>query len=147
MPVVLKVPDNCVNLDMDRVARVLAKHRGYFPTAARELGISPVDLKRLTWAKAHLLDEAHEEMEVVVALAWSEQIKAVYSDDPRRRERAADKILSSYAATRSQASPGEGLKTRLGPSSRHALITEARPVIALCRVSRSSLAASAPFSS
>ena len=47
MPFVPKVPDRCGDLDMDRVARVLAKHHAYFPAAPRELGVSPVDLKRL----------------------------------------------------------------------------------------------------
>jgi hypothetical protein len=37
-------------------------------------------------------------MAVVVARAEGVLIEMLYSDDPRRRERAADKILSSYAA-------------------------------------------------
>jgi hypothetical protein len=53
----LKVPDSCADLDLARVSRVLTKHRAYFPAA---LGVSPMDLRRLTWARPHLLDEAHE---------------------------------------------------------------------------------------
>jgi hypothetical protein len=98
MPFVPKVPDNCGNLDMNHVARVLAKHHAYFPAAARELGVSPADLNRLTWARSHLLDEAHEEMEVVVARAQGEVIDAVYSDDPRRQMWGRDKLLSSWLA-------------------------------------------------
>jgi hypothetical protein len=98
MPYIPKVPENCGNLDMNHVARVLAKHHAYFPAAARELGVSPVDLKRLTWARPHLLDEAHEEMEVVVARAQGEVIKALDSDDWRRKMWACDKILGSWLA-------------------------------------------------
>jgi|ERR1700677_3405264 hypothetical protein len=98
MPFIPNVPYSCVQLDMDRVARVLAKHHAYFPSAARDLGILPADLKRLTWARPHLLDEAHEEMEVVVARAWGELIKALYSDDWRRKMWASDRIMSSWIA-------------------------------------------------
>jgi hypothetical protein len=100
-----KVSASCVNLDMARVARVLAKHRAYFPTAARELGVSPADLKRLTWAKPHLLDAAHEEMELVVIRAQGELIRALWSDDPRRRMWASEKILSSWIARDHPLSP------------------------------------------
>jgi hypothetical protein len=98
MPFVPKVPDSCRDLDMARVSRVLTRHRGYFPMAARELGVSPADLKRLTWAKPHLLDAAHEEMELVVIRAQGELIRALWSDDPRRRMWASDRILSSWLA-------------------------------------------------
>jgi hypothetical protein len=48
--------------------------------------------------EAALLDEAHEEMAVVIALAQGELIKAVYSVGPRRQMWGADKILSSWLA-------------------------------------------------
>jgi hypothetical protein len=93
-----KVPDSCRDLDPARVLCVLVRHRAYFPTAARELGVSPVDLKRLTGARPHLLDEAHEQMELVVIRAQGEMIRAVYSDDPRRQMWGADRLLSSWMA-------------------------------------------------
>src|ERR1700733_13134804 len=98
MPFIPKVPDSCEHLDLALVERVLAKHHAYFPAAASELGVLPADLKRLTWAKPHLLDEAHEEMEAVVARAWGQLIAALYSDDPRRQMWASDKIISSWMA-------------------------------------------------
>jgi hypothetical protein len=63
------------------------------------------DLKRLTWARSLLLDEAHQEMELVVVRANSELIRALYSDDPRRRMWGADKILSSWIARDQPLSP------------------------------------------
>jgi hypothetical protein len=100
-----KVPDSCRDLDLVHVSRVLAKHRAYFPAAARELSVSAPDLRRLTWARPHLLDEAHEEMELVVIRAWSELIRALFSDDQRRQMWASDKILSSWMARDHPLSP------------------------------------------
>ena len=98
MPFVPKVPDSCRDLDLAHVSRTLTKHYGYFPSAARELGVSPADLRRLTWAKPHILDEAHEEMDFAVIRGRGELIQAVFSDNPRRRMWGADRILSSWMA-------------------------------------------------
>jgi hypothetical protein len=93
-----KPPAGCADLDLVEVSGALAKHYGDFTAAARELGVSPPDLRRLTWAKPELLEAAHEVMEEVIARARSELIQAVCSDDPRRQMWAADKILSSRLA-------------------------------------------------
>jgi hypothetical protein len=98
MPFVPKVPDSCRDLDLAHVSRTLTKHYGYFPPAARELSVSPADLRRLTWAKPHILDEAHEEMDFAVIRGRGELIQAVFSDNPRRRMWGADRILSSWMA-------------------------------------------------
>jgi hypothetical protein len=116
-----KVPDSCADLDMARVSRVLTKHRAYFPTAARELGVSPADLKRLTWAKPKLLDEAHEEMELVVLRAQGALIEALFSGDERRQIWAADRILSSWIARDSPLAPARG--SRSGTTARSPIVT------------------------
>jgi hypothetical protein len=108
----LKVPDSCRDLDLARVSRVLTRHRAYFPTAARELGVSPADLKRMTWAKPHLLDDAHEEMELVVDRAQGALIDALFSGDERREIWAADRILSSWMARDHPFSPARGTTAR-----------------------------------
>ena len=59
-------------------------------------------------------------MELVVILAWSELIKAVYSDDPRRRQWAADKILSNWAARNHPLAP-----------ARHSAATDATVIATL----------------
>jgi hypothetical protein len=112
MPFIPKTPDSCGDLDLVHVSRMLAKHCGYFPAAARELSVSPADLRRLTWANPRLLDEAHEEMELVVLRARSELITAMYSGNSRRRMWAADWILSSWMARDNPLAPAMRSGTR-----------------------------------
>jgi hypothetical protein len=92
------VPAACAHLDLAQVSRVLAKHLGDIPAAARELNISTPDLRRLTWAKPKLLEEAELARMEVIARAWGKLIEALYSDDPRRQMWASDKIMSSWLA-------------------------------------------------
>ena len=54
---------------------------------------------------------------MVVARAEGVLIEMLYSDDPRRRERAADKILSSYAACNHPLSRGVDGETRTNTKS------------------------------
>jgi hypothetical protein len=93
-----KVPAACADLDLAQVSTVLAKHYGDIPAAARELHVSIPDLRRLTWAKPKLLEEAELERMGVIARAMGEVIQAVYSDDPRRQMWGCDKLLSSWLA-------------------------------------------------
>ena len=63
-----------------------------------------------THRQAHrpdLLQTALDEMVVLVARAEGVLIEMLYSDDPRRLERAAEKILSSYAARNRPLSPAK----------------------------------------
>src|SRR3984957_20115620 len=93
-----KVPAACAELDLARVSRVLAKHLGDIPRSAQELRLSIPDLKRLTWARPKLLEEAELERMGVIARAMSVVIQAVYSDDPRRQMWGCDRIMSSWLA-------------------------------------------------
>jgi hypothetical protein len=105
MPHIPKVPASCVDLDLALVEHALTKHRASVAPAAKELGVPVSDLRRLTWAKPDLLDTALDEMEAVVARAEGILIEMLDSDDPRRQERAVDKILSSWAARDHPLSP------------------------------------------
>jgi hypothetical protein len=100
-----KVPAACADLDLAEVSRVLAKHYGDLGASARELAVPIPDLRRLTWAKPKLLEEAELERMGIIARAMSVVIQAVYSDDPRRQMWGCDKLLSSWLA-RSPASAG-----------------------------------------
>ena len=93
-----KPPAACADLDPAQVSRVLSKHLGDIPAAARELAISTPDLRRLTWARPDLLEAAEIECMGIVSRAMSVLFEALDSDEPRRREWAAEKILSSYLA-------------------------------------------------
>ena len=94
-----KPPAACADLDPAQVSRVLSKHLGDIPAAARELGVSIPDLRRLTWARPDLLEAAELECMGIVHRAMSVLFEALDSDDPRRREWAAEKIMSSYLAS------------------------------------------------
>jgi hypothetical protein len=123
MPFIPKTPDSCRDLDLVHVSRMLAMHCGDFYPAARELGVSGSDLRRLTWAKPHLLDEAHEEMELVVLRARSELITAMHSGNARRRMWAADWILSSWMARDNPLAPARRSGTRARARARAAIVT------------------------
>jgi hypothetical protein len=94
----VRVPESCADLSPAKVERELEKHFGDITAAARELGVPGPDLRRLIWAQPSLLENAHEELELVVARARGVVIDALDSDDPDRRQWAADKIMSSYLA-------------------------------------------------
>jgi hypothetical protein len=105
MPHIPKVPAACAGLDLALVERTLAKHYGDITRAAREVGVSGPDLRRLTWSKPELLEEAQLECQVLIARAWGVLIRALYSDDPRRQMWASDRILSSWIARDHPLSP------------------------------------------
>ena len=92
------VPAACAHLDLAQVSCVLAKHYGDIPASARELNIPTPDLRRLTWSRPKLLEEAELARMGVIARAWGRLIEALDSDDPRRQMWAADKIMSSWLA-------------------------------------------------
>jgi hypothetical protein len=86
----------------------LAKHNGDITRAAKELGVTCPELRRLTWAKPKLLEAAHEDMFEIAARAHGEVIEAMFSDSDRRREWAAEVILSGAAGGSNNGSVGSG---------------------------------------
>jgi hypothetical protein len=93
-----KAPASCEDLCPAKVVRALERSFGQIPAAARELGISMPDLRRLVSAQPALLEEALEEHELAVSQAMGVVIEALYSDDLRRQMWASDKIMSSWLA-------------------------------------------------
>ena len=57
MPFIPKFPPGCAHLDLKEVERVLVRHRANLSEAAKELGVSRTDLRRLTWHSPKLLEE------------------------------------------------------------------------------------------
>jgi hypothetical protein len=98
MPMRVKIPDSCADLCPAKVVRALERSFGQIPPAARELGVPIPDLRRLTWARPRLLEEALEEHELAVSQAMGVVIQALYSDDLRRQMWASEKIMSSWLA-------------------------------------------------
>jgi hypothetical protein len=114
MPRLPKPPADCADLDLTRVERTLAKRLGDIPASAKELGVPIPSLRRLTWAKPDLLEEAELECMGIVARAWGELIRALDSDDWRRRAWAADKIMSSWLARDHPLAPARGVNGTRG---------------------------------
>ena len=75
---------------------MLAKHLGDIPASARELNVSTPDLRRLTWARPNLLEEAELERMGIIGRAQGVVIEAIYSDDPRRQMWGAERLMSSW---------------------------------------------------
>jgi hypothetical protein len=95
LPFIPKFPPGCAHLDLKEVERVLTRHRANISEAAKELGVSRTDLRRLTWHNPKLLEEGLIWCEVYVGRCNGLLIQALNSKSRRRREWAADRILSS----------------------------------------------------
>ena len=98
MPFIPKFPPGCAHLDLREVERVLVRHRANISEAAKELGVSQTDLRKLTWHSPKLLEEALLWCDVYVNRCNGLLIEALHSKSRRRREWASDKILSSSMA-------------------------------------------------
>jgi hypothetical protein len=95
LPFIPKFPPGCAHLDLKEVERVLVRHRANISEAAKELGVSRTDLRKLIWHKPKLLEEALLWCGVYVSRCDGLLIQALDSKSRRRREWAVDKILSS----------------------------------------------------
>jgi hypothetical protein len=112
MPFKPKFPEACRRLDLDLVRRTLARRRLDICAAAKELGVSPADLRRLTWHDPKLLDGAREAIDLYVAHCWGLMIEDLNSPNRRKRQRAVDQILASPLAA------GHPLATAPKPKSK-----------------------------
>jgi hypothetical protein len=95
LPFIPKFPPGCAHLDLREVERVLIRHRANISEAAKELGVSRTDLRKLTWHKPKLLEEALLWCGVYVSRCDGLLIQALDSKSRRRREWAVDKLMSS----------------------------------------------------
>ena len=55
------IPDTVAHLDADVVVETLSRHGVNVSEAASELGVGSADLRRLLWARPHLVDAAAED--------------------------------------------------------------------------------------
>jgi hypothetical protein len=58
LPFIPKFPPGCAHLDLKEVERALVRHRANIDEAAKELGVSRTDLRKLTWHSPKILEEA-----------------------------------------------------------------------------------------
>ena len=114
MPFIPKFPPGCAHLDLKEVERVLVRHRANINEAARELGVSRTDLRKLTWHSPKILEEALIWCGVYVNRCNGLLIEALHSKSRRRREWASDKILSSSMAYGCLFARAPSVRRRLG---------------------------------
>jgi len=98
MPHKPKFPEACRHLDLAVVSRTLAKHYLDICGAAKELGVSRTDLRKLAWHDPRLLDEAKEACEIYAHRCMGLMIRDLHSGESWRRRRAVEQILSSSMA-------------------------------------------------
>jgi hypothetical protein len=91
------LPATVSSLEHSAVAEVLARHACNVTEAARDLGVSPSDLRRLLWANPRLQDEAFEVVEARLDNAEKNIAEALKSEDSRRRDAASFFVLRNTA--------------------------------------------------
>jgi hypothetical protein len=94
------IPDRVAHLDPDVVIETLSRHAINVSEAARELGVSSGDLRRLLSARPQFADAAVEIEEQRLDLAEANIFEALKSDDPRRRDAASMFTIRNSARAR-----------------------------------------------
>jgi hypothetical protein len=110
-----RFPESLRHLDLNLVGRALVEAKGNVTQAAKNLGVPPHELRRLTWSVPALIDVALEPAEQMVDAAEQSLHEALDSDDPRRRDSAAMFILSKHRLARERGW-GQTGKSNLPPS-------------------------------
>jgi hypothetical protein len=101
-----KAPDSVQHLDQDLVVEVLSRRGVNVSDAAGELGMASGDLRRLLYAKPHLIDMAVELEERRLDLAEKNIYEALTSDDSRRRDAASMFTIRNSHRGQAHRTPG-----------------------------------------
>lgn len=96
----MKVPASVADLDFDFVVKALAKHDCNVTDAAKELGVTASDLRRLRDANPKLQDQAFEEVEARLDLAERNLYEDLRSEDRRIRAAATFYTLKYTASAK-----------------------------------------------
>ena len=88
-------PAALAHLSDEAAAKALSKHFGDMVPAAKELGISAPELRRLTWSNPAILDAAHERMQLFIFVRRDEIIAGLNSRRASERRRAVDRIAAN----------------------------------------------------
>jgi hypothetical protein len=92
-----KVPSTVADLDHAVVIAALSRHACNVTDAAKELGVSASDLRRLMLANPQMQDVAYEMVEARLDIAEKNIHEALHSDDSRRRDAASFFVLRNTA--------------------------------------------------
>jgi hypothetical protein len=88
-----RVPVSCRDLDLAVVRKTLIAERGDVSAAAKALGVSSSDLRKLALSSRALNDVLTEALERAIDEAWATIVKGLEDESMRRRNRAAGLVL------------------------------------------------------
>ena len=95
MPYIPRRPAALAHISDEAAAKALSRHFGAMVPAARELGISAPELRRLTWANPAILDASHERMSLFVFCRKDEIMRGLYSSRGSERRRAIAQMAAN----------------------------------------------------
>jgi hypothetical protein len=87
-------PSSLAHLSDEAAARSVSKHFGDIAKAAKDLGVTRTDLRRLTWSNPKILDAAQLRQAMFLDRIWDEAVRGLDSRLASVRERAVDKMLA-----------------------------------------------------
>ena len=95
MPMFSRRPASLAHISDEAAAKALSRHFGDMVPAAKDLGISAPELRRLTWANPAILDAAHERMSLFVFCRKDEIMRGLHSRRASDRRRAVDGMAAN----------------------------------------------------
>ena len=99
-----RLPAAVANLDLDKVAKSLARHNCNITLAAGDFHVPAADLRRLLWANPHLQALAAEIVERRLDKAEKNILEALDSEDSRRRDAASFFVVRNTANSKRRGS-------------------------------------------
>ena len=88
-------PASLAHVSDEAAARALSKRFGAIGEAARDLGVDPKHLRRLTWSNPAILAAAHERMSLFAFVRRDEVLSGLRSSVARVRWRAVDRMFAN----------------------------------------------------
>ena len=87
-------PSSLAHLSDEAAARALSRHFGDVAAAAKDLGVTRTDLRRLTWSNPKILDAAQLRQAMFLDRIWDEAVRGLDSRLASVRERAVDRLCA-----------------------------------------------------
>ena len=88
-------PASLAHVSDEAAARALSRRFGAIGEAARDLGVNPKHLRRLTWSNPAILDAAHLRQSLFASVRQDEIMRGLKSKVARVRWRAVDRMFAN----------------------------------------------------